>query len=625
MKSPRIQNLHNLGAILLLVMLPFIGLSQERTESHSVPIGRLSAQGVPANGTFRVLVIYCKFSDDDFDLSPYSDGWPLSLNTLPEWARSGTVADTVRNYSFKSLSDYFSTMSGGKLNIIGDVYPDVVVPAHPSTYYYESNGSNLSCLSLEVLNTVDPKVDFARYDNNGDNIVEMILIIFRSLPGGAASVALMDSQWGPAQGMPSLTGTYMGFCDPNYYNIWRDNKSIRSYVYESGCWMHTIFNLDNMLEVAAHEMGHHMFGGVDYEGYGLMGRCGIMNSIERELLGWMQPITFRDTVGNISVDIPSLMNDRNAIKIVRPNETTYYLEGRYADHPYQTDWYYNYGLKMPGSGAIVLKGNHSWYNVLCANNLRMFAHRQEANDYFRPGYNEILSYYSRPSTSEKGNFGIKFSGIANGRMHANIYFDDILSIEPSKPYGLRLANTSGPVTLVWNRNLEPDMKEYNILRSVNSATFSIVGTVSHPDTVFIDSSFFLDSLNVSTAVYKIAAVDTQGLSSIGSDSVVAKGLAVSVQRSNTPSIPTGVGILNAYPNPFNPSTTIEFEISITSYTTLKLMNLLGQEVMTLYAGRAEQNNVYRINLDGRPLVSGVYVAWLQYEGKVVTTKLLLMK
>ncbi|UCG55151.1 MAG: T9SS type A sorting domain-containing protein, partial [Dehalococcoidia bacterium] len=61
-----------------------------------------------------------------------------------------------------------------------------------------------------------------------------------------------------------------------------------------------------------------------------------------------------------------------------------------------------------------------------------------------------------------------------------------------------------------------------------------------------------------------------------------------------------------YPNPFNPSTTIEFDLPKTSQVTLKIYNILGEEVATLVSDRLTAGS-YSYEWNASNLSSGVYL------------------
>ncbi len=79
-----------------------------------------------------------------------------------------------------------------------------------------------------------------------------------------------------------------------------------------------------------------------------------------------------------------------------------------------------------------------------------------------------------------------------------------------------------------------------------------------------------------------------------------------------------------YPNPFNPSTVINFTIPKAGIVSLKVYNVLGQEVATLVNGyKAPQ--AYTVNFDGANLSTGIYFYTLKYGDKSITKKMLLLK
>jgi hypothetical protein len=79
-----------------------------------------------------------------------------------------------------------------------------------------------------------------------------------------------------------------------------------------------------------------------------------------------------------------------------------------------------------------------------------------------------------------------------------------------------------------------------------------------------------------------------------------------------------------YPNPFNPTTTIKFNLLHPSSVTLKIFTLLGQEVTTLIHGDLPIGMHY-IRWDAKSFSSGIYVCRLQSGRYIETAKLFLIK
>jgi hypothetical protein len=80
-----------------------------------------------------------------------------------------------------------------------------------------------------------------------------------------------------------------------------------------------------------------------------------------------------------------------------------------------------------------------------------------------------------------------------------------------------------------------------------------------------------------------------------------------------------------YPNPFNPSTVIEFVVPVSGHTTLRVYNVLGQEVATLFEGNAEAGKVNAARFDASSLPSGLYFYTLKHATKTETKRMLLVK
>ena len=93
---------------------------------------------------------------------------------------------------------------------------------------------------------------------------------------------------------------------------------------------------------------------------------------------------------------------------------------------------------------------------------------------------------------------------------------------------------------------------------------------------------------------------------------------------NIASVPAEFALYNAFPNPFNPETTISFSVPQTSKVTLSVFNLSGQEVARLVDGVVQAGyNSYTWN--GKDMSSGVYFYQLKADGFTSVKKCILMK
>jgi hypothetical protein len=70
--------------------------------------------------------------------------------------------------------------------------------------------------------------------------------------------------------------------------------------------------------------------------------------------------------------------------------------------------------------------------------------------------------------------------------------------------------------------------------------------------------------------------------------------------------PTDFALNQNHPNPFNPSTTIEFSLPKPELVTLKIYNILGEEITTVVNGKLQAGN-HTYQFDGSNLASGVYL------------------
>ncbi len=93
--------------------------------------------------------------------------------------------------------------------------------------------------------------------------------------------------------------------------------------------------------------------------------------------------------------------------------------------------------------------------------------------------------------------------------------------------------------------------------------------------------------------------------------------------ASTRTMPRSYSLAN-YPNPFNPSTTVRFSLPAAEDVSLKIYDVLGQEVETLYRGMLNAGT-HEIRWNAGVQAGGVYFCRLQTARTALTTKLLLIK
>lgn len=89
-------------------------------------------------------------------------------------------------------------------------------------------------------------------------------------------------------------------------------------------------------------------------------------------------------------------------------------------------------------------------------------------------------------------------------------------------------------------------------------------------------------------------------------------------------VPSGYKLYQNYPNPFNPSTKIRFDVPAGDYVTLKLYDISGKEISSLFGDFIIPGS-YEITYDGSGLAGGVYIVSMKTNGFSDTKKIILIK
>ncbi|MBK9332995.1 MAG: T9SS type A sorting domain-containing protein [Ignavibacteria bacterium] len=98
---------------------------------------------------------------------------------------------------------------------------------------------------------------------------------------------------------------------------------------------------------------------------------------------------------------------------------------------------------------------------------------------------------------------------------------------------------------------------------------------------------------------------------------------VGIQPMNS-NVPASFNLYQNFPNPFNPATSIKFDIAKKGNVRLVVFDILGRELSTLI-NESLNPGTYQVSFDGSGLSSGIYFCRLQSENYITTLKMNLIK
>ena len=108
----------------------------------------------------------------------------------------------------------------------------------------------------------------------------------------------------------------------------------------------------------------------------------------------------------------------------------------------------------------------------------------------------------------------------------------------------------------------------------------------------------------------------------GWQSFTMSGTITDLEFENT--ILTNFSLIQNYPNPFNPTTKITYTLPEISFVTLKVYDLLGNEIATL-VNEDKSAGRYEVSWDAKDYTSGIYFYQFRAKDFVETKKMLLIK
>ncbi|HMQ80289.1 MAG TPA: T9SS type A sorting domain-containing protein [Ignavibacteria bacterium] len=173
---------------------------------------------------------------------------------------------------------------------------------------------------------------------------------------------------------------------------------------------------------------------------------------------------------------------------------------------------------------------------------------------------------------------------------------------------------------------------YKIKKLGAGAEYTYTSNNGGLDTIISVRKSFLDSLGTifgytgDSVRCSWRAASTNGVDTIlssGSNLLTIRRSTIGITQISS-SIPASFMLYNNYPNPFNPSTIINFDVPQKSSLRIKIYNALG-EVVYVLADRNFEAGKYSVDFDGSNLASGIYFYSLEGENLMQVKRMVLVK
>jgi hypothetical protein len=220
-------------------------------------------------------------------------------------------------------------------------------------------------------------------------------------------------------------------------------------------------------------------------------------------------------------------------------------------------------------------------------------------------------------------------------------FDDVIANGNNR--NLRISSGAGnKIQLDWDEHPNSLITQYYIyrferIRGQGDTPTVQIGVRTRGNTSFTDTEYlYSTSSRDSELFYNVKAYYSVDGTIAGGDDVQAYGESSGVltkdnSENNTQDlIVTNYDISN-FPNPFNPTTRINYQLPEQGHVTIKVYDMLGKEVAEL-VNETKESGIYIVNFDAGNLSSGVYVYMINVDatnakskGYVMSKKMLLMK
>lgn len=132
-----------------------------------------------------------------------------------------------------------------------------------------------------------------------------------------------------------------------------------------------------------------------------------------------------------------------------------------------------------------------------------------------------------------------------------------------------------------------------------------------------------------TKILKLSDFPDAAVTLSYSDVADRSGQILKIKEAEEATLPRAFALHQNHPNPFNPTTKISFDLDHPGRVTLKIFNILGQEVMTLtdreFPAGAHEITWDGVDNNGNPVASGIYLYRIKAGSSSASRKMVLLK
>jgi hypothetical protein len=243
-----------------------------------------------------------------------------------------------------------------------------------------------------------------------------------------------------------------------------------------------------------------------------------------------------------------------------------------------------------------------------------------------------------PDDSNKSDFFGFSTGLSGDKIIVGAFLDDgsaqdagaayiVLDelVVPATSINLSSISEDSKVILTWSPSPSSSTTGYRILRGTSSTKFDYLLTLSKSTQQYTD----LTVINNTTYYYKIASIDDHGNVNEYSNVISALPEESALGTESEIGLPDKFAVFQNFPNPFNPTTIIQYSLPEPNYVQVVVFDMLGNEIKALVSD-TEAAGIKSVswdatNNDGQSVSGGIYFYRVTAGQHTETKRMLLLK